>query len=207
MKACNLLAMASLLSCCLIGCNGQGSNAFPKANVDPHEVASKIMAEYDVDGNGELSAAEIKKCPGLVMLTAGQEQLLPEYRLDKDSSGTISESEFAEKLAECLNNRRQGFHCVVLYRGRPLQGATVTLVPESFMGDVPRASGETDQEGTCGVSTADGMEGAVPGIYRVEITHPTVNISPRFNSESTISVALDPTNPYATAGIMHFDVR
>ena len=194
--------------CCLVGCGDGGGPTFPEANVDPAEVASQIMAEYDADSNGELSKAEMKKCEGLLMLTAGQEQMMPKYRLDKDGSGTISETEFAQKFAECFEERRQGYSCIVTHRDEPLEGATVRLVPEPFMGaGVASASGVTDREGHCSVSTADGLEGAVPGIYRVEITHPTVEISAKFNSATTINIALDPTNPYATPGIPEFKVR
>ena len=65
------------------------------------------------------------------------------------------------------------------------------------MGDIGSASGETDAEGYCGVMNEDGYPGGKPGIYRVEITHPEVNLPARYNTESEISVAIDTTNAYA----------
>lgn len=191
----------------LVGCSGGGAETFPEADVDPVAVAAGIMAEYDTDANGQISKSELKKSKGLEMLTIGQEQLMPEYRLDKDGNGSISEDEFVQKLEECLSDRRQGYDCAVLYRNQPLEGATVTLVPESFMGDVPSASGVTDKNGNCSVATDDGLPGAVPGIYKVEITHPDVKISAKYNTATTLSIALDPTNPYATAGVPTFKIR
>ena len=190
-----------------VGCGDGGGEKFPTHQVDPATVAANVIAEYDADGDGGVSKSELKKCKGLVMLTAGQDQLLPEYRLDQNGDGSVTVEEFEAKFTECLRVRRQGYDCVVLHRGVPLDGATVTFVPESFMGDLPVASGETDFNGNCTLSTEDGAPGAVPGIYKVEITHPTKKISTKYNTETTISVALDPSNPYATAGVPTFKVK
>ena len=144
---------------------------------------------------------------GPLILTKGEEMLLAEYRLDSDESGTISEAEFTEKFRACFENMRQAYGCQVLYRGRPLEGATVTLVPMPFMGDISGATAETDAEGLCSVMGDDGKPGAIPGIYRVEITHPESKISSKYNTESTISVALDTTNPYAQEGTPTIKVK
>ena len=155
----------------------------------------------------ELSKAELKKCKGLVQLTAGQENMQPQYRLDQDGNGSISLAEFTEKLTACFADKRQSFACQVVYKGQPLKGATVTLVPEPFMGDVQTASGETDDEGKCSVTGEDGLVGNVPGIYKVQITHPDHNVSASFNTKTTQSVALDTTNPYAQQGVPTFKVK
>ena len=191
-----------LLSLCLVGCSGGGGDRFDKVTLDPAAVAAAIMAEYDEDSSGEISKSELKKCQGLEMLTIREELLLPEYRLDSDESGTISEAEFTEKLRANFESMRQAFGCQVTYRGRPLEGATITLTPMPFMGEIAGASGETDIEGMCSVQGDDGKPGAIPGIYRVEITHPDVKLSSKYNTDSNISVALDTTNPYALDGGM-----
>ena len=67
----------------------------------------------------------------------------------------------------------------------------MTLVPMPFMGDIIGASAETDADGMCSVMGDDGKPGAIPGIYRVEITHPEAKISSKYNTESTLSVALE----------------
>lgn len=203
----SLLVVVSMLVCCVAGC-GDGGESFPEVKLDPAEIAAAVMAEYDANTDGELSKSELKKCKGLEMMTVGQSMLLPELRLDKDENGKISEEEFTQKFAECFNDLRQGYSCTVVYRGQPLEGATVTLVPEPFMGStVSQASGETDSQGNCSVSSDDGLSGAVPGIYRVEITHPDVKIPAKFNTASKISIALDPTNPYAQPGVPTHNIR
>lgn len=195
------------LACC-VGCgSGNSQDRFSKVTLDPAQVAAAIMAEYDTDADGELSKSEIKQCEGLAMLGKGEEMLLAEYRLDSDESGTVSEAELTEKFRACFKDRRQAYGCQVVYRGKPLEGATLKLVPMPFMGDIPGASGETDVEGMCSVMGEDGKPGAIPGIYRVEITHPEVKISSKFNTESTKSVALDTTNPYAQHGMPIFPIK
>lgn len=193
---------------CFVGCSGDDGPTFPKVKVDPGAVAANVVAEFDKNGDGEVSASELKKSKGLMMLTKGESQLLQEYRLDSDGSGSVSEEEFEKKFSECFADLRQGYSCHINYRGEPLEGATVTLVPEPFMGDdIPEASGETDKDGNCSVATADGLEGAVPGIYKIEITHPDVKIAAKYNTKSKEGVALDPTNPYATEGVPTFNLR
>lgn len=207
MPNCRFLFAALFVSLFCFGCGDGGEDRFTKVNLDPAQVAAKVMAEYDTDSDGEISKSELKKCGGLQMLTKGEEMLQPAYRLDSDESGTISEAEFTEKFRACFADMRQAFGCQVLYQGRPLAGATVTLVPMQFMGDIFAATGETDDEGMCSVMGEDGKPGAVPGIYRVEITHPEKKISAKYNTESTMSVALDTTNPYAQEGTPTFKVN
>ena len=207
-----MLLRASLLVtfsvCVLSGCTKTTSQSFDKVTLDPAAVAAAIMAEYDTDSDGEISKSELKKNSGLQMLAAGQEQMQAEFRLDQDGNGTVSEQEFANKLKACFADMRQSFSCRVIYRGRPLEGANVVLTPEPFMGTgVEGASGETNFDGQCSVTGDDGKIGAVPGIYKVEITHPDFTISPKYNSETTLSVALDTTNPYAQVGVPEFRVK
>lgn len=191
----------------LMGCSGEEGPAFPKVKVDPAEVAANVVAEFDKDGDGEISISELKKSDGLLMLTTGDSQLMQQYRLDSDASGNVSEEEFTKKFTECFADSRQGYSCHVDYRGDPLEGATVTLVPEAFMGDIPEASGVTDRSGNCSVTSPDGLDGAVPGIYTLTITHPDKKIPAKYNENSKISIALDPTNPYATQGVPTHNIR
>ena len=189
------------------GCGDGGGEKFPEVNLDPAVVAGNIMAEFDKDSDGEVSKSELKKNKGLMMLTQGEQNLQQQFRLDSDGSGGISEEEFTKRFAECFKDKRQGYNCTVMLRNVPLEDATVTLVPASFMGEIPAASGETDYDGNCSVSTPDGLAGAVPGIYTVEITHPEKKIPAKYNDKSTIIVALDPTNPYANEGVPTFKLR
>jgi len=87
------------------------------------------------------------------------------------------------------------FLCRVSHNGQPLSGATVTLRPEPFMNDAVKvASGVTDASGKVQVEIADellptsdrGLHAMQPGLYRVEITHPTVTLPAKYNTETTL---------------------
>jgi len=56
----------------------------------------------------------------------------------------------------------------VLLDGKPLEGATVSFVPEGGTGR--SASGFTDKDGVFHLMTTNPNDGAVPGNYRVTVT-------------------------------------
>jgi hypothetical protein len=61
---------------------------------------------------------------------------------------------------------------VVLYRGQPLPGAVVTLIPED--GDFPssvRPTAVTDEDGAFYVGTYSAADGAPAGDYKVLVLH------------------------------------
>jgi hypothetical protein len=153
---CTLLAFAS-------GCGGGASTKITPLGP---ENAQKAMEAYDKDGNGALSAEELKQ--SLPLLASAT-------RIDADHDGAIS-------LAE-LTTRMEGVAAGALYiglsvriteNGRPVEGAQVTLVPEPFMGDAyPTYSGTSGPGGYCPVES-NGAEllGAPAGWYRAEVTKP-----------------------------------
>jgi hypothetical protein len=161
--------LAVLASCTLLsfvsGCGGSGSSSI--APLGP-ENAQEAMEAYDKDGSGFLSAEELKQSPPL---------LASATRIDTDHDGAIS-------LAE-LTTRMEGVAAGALYiglsvriteNGRPVEGTTLTLIPEPFMGDAcPTYSGTSGPGGYCPVES-DGAEllGAPAGWYRAEVTKPGV---------------------------------
>src|SRR5262249_8892642 len=55
--------------------------------------------------------------------------------------------------------------------GRPLGGATVTLVPEKFMGPATKpATAVTDEDGSGEFRTEGSGEPVAPGYYRVKVS-------------------------------------
>ena len=159
------------------------------------------MADYDKDASGELSNSELKACKGLAQLA--ENKLNP---LDVDGSGEVSADELAAKFKAFVEVKRQVFLCKVSFRNRPLEGGSVTLIPEPFLGkNVPSASGEVDLDGNCQLSTNDGLPGVVAGLYTVEIEHPNAKIPAKYNTETTLGIAVDSTNPYTE--MPHFKLR
>ncbi len=172
----------------VLGCGSSPAKiAGPKW--DPAAATASAFSAYDSNGDHKLSPDELKKCPGLLAAIKN---------LDKNGDGSISEDE--------LNNTLQGMQdsaaalvkvaCVVTRGGQPIEGAKVTFVPESFMGSgVKTASGLTGSDGTTLPTIADDdlppeyrgrVKGVPCGIFRVEVTHPSIPIPAKFNTETTI---------------------
>jgi hypothetical protein len=177
-----------LLALLLVGCHRAPAEiATPKW--DPATAADRALSDYDSNGDHKLSPEELKKCPGLFAV---------KDRFDSDRDGSISRDELISQLHDI---RQQDaalveISCVVTRNGQPLEGATVKLIPESFMGDdVKPASGITGRDGTTFPSLADeelpenyrGRVHGVPcGIFRVVVTHPSAGIPAKFNTQTEI---------------------
>jgi hypothetical protein len=79
------------------------------------------------------------------------------------------------------------------YKGRPLVGAKVTLVPEFFLdGVVEPATGEALSDGTVGLQ-ADGLDlpGVRVGYYRVVIDAPNAKLPAKYSSAETTTVGVE----------------
>lgn len=82
--------------------------------------------------------------------------------------------------------------------GKPLAGAIVALTPAPFLGEaILPAGGTTNQSGAGSLEMpADNRPSHVPrhlplmqpGLYSVEITHPSVEIPDRYNTETTLGL-------------------
>jgi hypothetical protein len=132
---------------------------------DPDETAAAAMAEYDKNGDGSLSQEEFNASPGLVVASG---------RMDADGNGQISEAEVLDyfELYEEADLTLEAVTVTVSLDGAPLEGATVTLVPESILGDSTRpAVGVTDASGQCKpVAAGAKYPGAQIGLYRVSVS-------------------------------------
>ena len=164
----------------LSGCGGTFSRVEPLGIAS--NAAQKAMEMYDANRDGLLDGQELEKVPGL---KAALKQV------DSNGDGKISAEEIDARIAAWKESKvgRMSVSCRVRNRGKPVVGATVTFVPESFLGDnLHAASGTTDSFGTCSLREAgeDGLPGVSPGFYRVQITKSGAKIPAKYNSETTI---------------------
>src|SRR5262245_19135171 len=143
------------------GCSRGGS---APVQISPRDAANQALAEYDTNKDGCLDAKELEACPGLMSALK---------RTDKDNDNRLSADEIAERLAFFQEQGMQADVSVeVLLDSRPLVGATVTLVPEKFMGpSIKPASTVTDELGTGYFKTegSDYVQVAF-GYYRVQVS-------------------------------------
>jgi hypothetical protein len=185
-----MLAFALGLSA-LLGCSGTRIKA-PK--FDPAEAARQAMSEFDANKDGGLDADELAKCPGLL---AAKDSIPP------DANGRRTESAIAERLKAYQNTQQviKAFSCQVLLDEQPVSDATVTLVPEKFLGPTFQgATGTTGQSGDAVVSAAEvrskGFSGVYCGLYRVQISSRdpagTERLPAQYNRETTLGLDVAP---------------
>jgi hypothetical protein len=188
--------LAAILGLVIIaGLAGCRNGARGVASLDAEAAATGAMLQWDKNGDMRIAGIELDASASL---RAGI------HAYDANLDGAVSRDEFAQRIVAIQKLPRGNtiFRCQVLRQGRPLVGAQVRLVPESFLiPAIAPASGATDQYGQCLVliEAMDWSErerlnyGLDCGLYRVEITHPELAIPPRYNtaSELGVDVALD----------------
>ena len=94
--------------------------------------------------------------------------------IDTDGDGAISADEIAQRVQSYVDDRlgRMTLACAVLVDGVPLSGATVTFLPEPFLGDaIPPATGTTGSTGIAAMVNADvSPPGITVGFFKVLIS-------------------------------------
>ncbi|MCA9240498.1 MAG: EF-hand domain-containing protein [Planctomycetales bacterium] len=174
----------------LAGCSFRPS-AVKVPPINAQEAAKAAFSKYDTNGDGLLSNNELTSCPALVDAMKNH--------IDKDHDKKLSVEELTNRLAMWVDSGvgASYFTCRVMKKGRPLAGAEVTLVPEVYLdGVIQPAVGVTNKTGSALMaidsanlpSDLQNLRAVQPGHYRVAITHPSVSIPPKYNTESTLGV-------------------
>jgi hypothetical protein len=158
--------------------------------IDGPAAGDKALEQFDADKDGKLSGAELDKCPGLKAALA---------QVDATGQGVTAKA-IAARIKAWQDSKlgRMSIACTVLHDGKPLDGANVRFMPETFLGEnVQAASGKTDKNGVAMISIAtsgaNDPPGVAPGFYRVEITKSGEEVPAKYNSATTLGqeIALD----------------
>ncbi len=183
-----------IVCCCLAGCgSGQSKNLTPPV-LDPVAAAEQAIAEYDTDQDGSIGGREFSKCLGLKAALS---------TTDGNGDGALTRDEIAARLQAYVDSQSaiQYFELVVTVNRQPVEGLSVTLVPESFLTPaIEPASGTTTRFGrvTPAIDFEDpeiakqNIVGVRPGMYRVEVSQTDAQgkeaIQSRFNTDSILGV-------------------
>jgi hypothetical protein len=157
------------------------------------------MAEYDMDKNGALSRTELKGSPPLEECLA---------RCHRDAKDEISADELKARLERVFDPRTAvvSASCVVRRNGQPFSGANVRFVPLPLFGkSLPVGTGVTDVNGFAMIgaapedlpSSAPKVALMTPGLYLVEVTHPSVEIPEKYNRQTVLGKEVSKETVYA----------
>jgi len=171
----------------LLGCSA-ALEPVGVAPIKPTFAAQNAISQYDTNGDQHLSVDELANCTALHNVFG---------RYDRNADGQISQDELAARFEMWASGGLgvSTLACRVTWKGRPLSGAEVKLVAEHFFdGAIQPAAGTTDASGTA-LLAIDGLHlpadlqnlrGVQQGLYRVEITHPEIEIPTKYNTRSTL---------------------
>jgi len=173
----------------MAGCTSRPSRVNP-VEIDASSASGQAIELYDKDGSGALAGDELNAVPGI-------KKYLDKY--DRDGNQEVTRNEIADRLNDWANQKAglMGRTYVINLDGRPLAGATVTLVPETYLGEnVKPASGTTGPTGLARMTHAEAdlpksangraIPGVKGGTYKVQVTHPSRKIPAKYNTATEL---------------------
>jgi hypothetical protein len=189
---------ALALTVFLSGCSG-GPERFKAPSVDAESAAAQALELYDANHDGALNEEELAKVPAM----------LAKIKIyDVNANKSIEQDEIEGHLGRMLN-RTGGtpLTAMVYYRGSKLAGAMVELDPEPYLGgEVQAATGVTNGAGLAELSIPPEympehlrrLKMVHYGVFKVRITHPTISIPAKYNTETELGYETEPGNPHVT---------
>lgn len=186
---CFRVGAVSITLAVVLGCDSAPSRV-EQVKIDPEGLAANFIQIGDKDRNGKLSTEELKSVPYVAVMAGSY---------DKNRDHDITAEEISKRLAAIVFDPRKAMspgECIVLRKGTPLSGAQVKLIPAPGLEQsLPNAMGKTGKDGIARLKMGDEhrpenvphVVGLIrPGLYRVEVTHPSTPIPARFNTETIL---------------------
>ena len=180
----------------LTGCSSR-PGAIRPANVNAGAAANKAIELYDKNGDGQLAKEEWSSSPALSAVAS---------TYDKNGDGILLKDEIAGGI-DAWKQSGVGARVVpftVQWNGRRLVGAKVLLVPAPFLDDVlksatgdagPGGAGQLDLAPEDRPPNSPDIPLMQPGLYHVEITHPSTKIPAKYNTATTLGIEITSGNP------------
>ena len=175
------------------GCSGRPAR-IDTPGIDASAAGSEAIKQYDANGDGMIGGVELEKAGSIKSALRN---------LDANGDGKVSAEEITARVQAWKDSKigRMSISCTVNRGGMPLSGATVSFVPEKFLGEeVKAATGKTNNRGVAVLTIPEAKPpGVACALYRVEISK-KVNgketIPPVYNTETILGeeVARDAAN-------------
>ncbi len=184
----------SLCALALVGCSSAPARVTAPP-INPN-AGTDAVTKLDKNADGGIDATEAKLAPAFLETGA-------KGRLDANADGKVTADEITarvNKWAESQIGITQ-YSLAITLDGRPLEGATIKLVPEDWLGtEIKGGTGETDASGRANITMApgdlkkgeEGLQGMRLGYYKVEVTHPSATIPAKYNTATEIGVEIAP---------------
>jgi len=186
-----------LLACIsLVGCT-RGPEKVEQPAMNAEAMTDGAMEMCDADSDGFITKSEAKACPSIKSAMVD---------LDVDpKDNKISRDEMLARFNLYVESKI-GLSAPAIYvrkgsvNGMGLVGATVRMIPESFMEEyIETAEGTVidPENGYTDISVVAGMPGVRIGFYRIEITSDDMKIPAKFNEKSIYGVEIPPVTSEA----------
>lgn len=184
----------------LIGGCSSGPQTVKPPKINVSSAAQQALELYDTNHDGKLSQEELAKCPAVLLTLDGY---------DTNHDKFVDQQEIQDHLTFLLRNGTGATQlaCNIMYQGKPLAGAKVVFEPEPYLGsDIQTAEGTTDNTGAAELGMpADKAPAALKkmkliqyGTYKVRITHPTIKLPAKYNTDTTLGYETIPGQPTVT---------
>jgi hypothetical protein len=165
------------------GCSSHPTAVSPP-KYDPQAFADSLLERCDADGGGSLTKKEAELVPGVLARWS---------RYDVNKDGVVTREELESHVQEWVD-RKDGISsitCTVRLKNRQIGDVTVKLIPdESLKGIVQPAETVSHSQYASFLSIPAELKdkayakltGMQYGLYRIEISHPTMKLAPAANS-------------------------
>jgi hypothetical protein len=188
------------------GCSSKPARIMPPT-IDAVAAGKAAITEYDANGNGQIDGSELDKAASIKATLS---------KVDKNSDKGVSAEEITDRINAWKESKVGIMGCNVRVNldGKPLENATITLLPEKFLGPaVKPATGKTGPQGSAMLTVDDPdlkakrISGVQCGLYRVEITADGGKPIPaKYNTETTLGEEVAQDAHWVQTGLV-FDLK
>lgn len=190
----------------VLGCSSKPSRIMPP-EINPAKAGTDAIAEYDKNGNSQIDGAEFDAVPALKAALD---------KIDTNSDKQVSAEEITNRINAWKESKIgiMSLSCRLNLDGKPLEGATITFIPEKFLGPAVKPAKGTSGPGGSAMCTVDDpdlaakrISGAQCGFYKVEIVGPAGKTVPgKYNTSTTLGEEVAQDARWVQSGLT-FDLK